>query len=1068
MNGLYTFLLGISCSFIFFTQRCSVQGEESAFDKILEVNERVARLSKHRSVIPLVDMRIPAGVMGRTGQKSSAIRDRTGLWPNGVIPYVIAYNLKNREEHMLVLKNAMKEWENKTCIRFKKRKNEADYVEFYYGDGCNSDVGRIGGRQSTSLGQGCADHGIVVHEIGHLVGFWHEQNRPDRDKFVQIKFSNILRKFRFAFQKYTEYKIDSLGIEYDYESVMHYGPKAFSRNTKDTIVSRNRTIKKFGNNNLSRLDVIQANLLYCNDRKKVEKRYPKFPEDFMWRYDGPSSLFDCINVNEPKENVFYWEDNYICVRKGTRPLRMRWSHRGPIRNMNCVQITEPEKRRQLSWNNNYFCVPEESPLTFKWSFNGRIPGMKCLEWKEPNDYFFRDNYLCAQPSSRVIKVDGGWSDWSLWQRCSVECGGGNQKRTRTCSNPPPKNGGKRCSGMDEERRRCNTQSCPSWPAWPDDFSFTSNNSGKYCTRVYERGDYFEWIYQHFCAEKEGRRNPGLRWSDAGRVPNMKCWKITEPKERQIFWNDNFLCLPKDAPYRFVWSHRGKLPGFNCLPWYVKKGRDGWNDNYLCALPYRPEAKQTVETLGGIVRGRWSSWTSWSECSLDCGGGTQKRDRSCSKSGYNACEGASVEERFCNIKECQPCDEHLWRPNGRFNTPGFPTKYPKKTSCVWTITAPVEKRIRMRFSSFDLPGEGSNCDDDYVIIRDGSKSFSPFLGKYCGSSVPPLINSGTSSLWIKVKTTRSKTNKGFEAEWTTFLKETSTLAPTTIPTTIPTTFGYDCGGILTSNSGRFVSPNFPRLYPPGRTCIWIIRVQPNMTVDLLFRSFSLEFHKSCLYDYVSVRDGSTEASPLLGIHCGTNAPQKMQSFGNSFWIKFRSDSSTAGTGFEAFYMAKPIQLTFRKKTVKACPKGWTEHKEGKEVFCYVIRRTFKNWYDAQKDCRVLGGNLLTLETIKEQSFVINELLLDTYLWLGLTDRAREGVWAWSDKSTKNRFQNWAGGDPDDGGRLRNEDCAVMKPNGKWNDYPCQQLFKYICKKKALVDDGGYIKGFSQAKERNRPE
>lgn len=57
---------------------------------------------------------------------------------------------------------------------------------------CNADVGKRGGMQIISLGEGCLHKSVVIHEIGHVIGFWHEQNRPDRDRYVDIFTDNIM------------------------------------------------------------------------------------------------------------------------------------------------------------------------------------------------------------------------------------------------------------------------------------------------------------------------------------------------------------------------------------------------------------------------------------------------------------------------------------------------------------------------------------------------------------------------------------------------------------------------------------------------------------------------------------------------------------------------------------------------------------------------------------------------------------------------------------------------------------------------------------------------------------
>lgn len=52
-----------------------------------------------------------------------------------------------------------------------------------------------------SLGPGCVHVGIVMHELMHAAGFWHEQSRHDRDFYVTINWRNIKYGKHHNFEK---------------------------------------------------------------------------------------------------------------------------------------------------------------------------------------------------------------------------------------------------------------------------------------------------------------------------------------------------------------------------------------------------------------------------------------------------------------------------------------------------------------------------------------------------------------------------------------------------------------------------------------------------------------------------------------------------------------------------------------------------------------------------------------------------------------------------------------------------------------------------------------------------
>ena len=62
-----------------------------------------------------------------------------------------------------------------------------------------------------------------------LSGFWHEQSRTDRDKFIRVLTQNIKPGMGRNFDKLMPTQIDIMGTPYDACSVMHYGQSAFAR-----------------------------------------------------------------------------------------------------------------------------------------------------------------------------------------------------------------------------------------------------------------------------------------------------------------------------------------------------------------------------------------------------------------------------------------------------------------------------------------------------------------------------------------------------------------------------------------------------------------------------------------------------------------------------------------------------------------------------------------------------------------------------------------------------------------------------------------------------------------------
>lgn len=168
----------------------------------------------------------------REPDRGAAIPERK--WPNGTLYYTFE-GLPEAHRQAALAGIAM--LAGNTQVSFVERTNEPDYVAITYvpKGGCLSPIGRQGGRQQVTLGDGCQAAYIVAHELMHALGIYHEQSRSDRDQYVTIHWDNIPDEEERNFKTFLEMGGGVNLGPYDFASVMHYGPTDFGIDGKTTI-----------------------------------------------------------------------------------------------------------------------------------------------------------------------------------------------------------------------------------------------------------------------------------------------------------------------------------------------------------------------------------------------------------------------------------------------------------------------------------------------------------------------------------------------------------------------------------------------------------------------------------------------------------------------------------------------------------------------------------------------------------------------------------------------------------------------------------------------------------------
>ncbi len=147
-------------------------------------------------------------------------------WPRGVIPYDVS---KLTDEQAAQAKQAMKLWmETGADVQFVPHTTEPEYVYFTGKTDAGNNTPFIGykkgSRQEVNITAFWWKQGpwMPAHELGHVLGFFHEHQRWDRDRHVTVHYEHIKpgREFDYNWVPRTNWIVAT--PTYDYWSIMHY------------------------------------------------------------------------------------------------------------------------------------------------------------------------------------------------------------------------------------------------------------------------------------------------------------------------------------------------------------------------------------------------------------------------------------------------------------------------------------------------------------------------------------------------------------------------------------------------------------------------------------------------------------------------------------------------------------------------------------------------------------------------------------------------------------------------------------------------------------------------------
>lgn len=196
-------------------------------------------------------------------------------WPNAEIPVELSADINGTVYN--TVKKALDVLNSSTILKFVKRTNQKDYVQFVIDTStigaASSLVGWQGGKQLLRIKSNTENSEIVImHELLHVIGIYHEQSRNDRDDYITIFMDKIKEKAKYNFQKESNTTTYS---NYDFCSIMHYDSQAFAKIKGDITIE----VKDKKNTNAVNCLNNYPNKMTADDILGIQKYYgiSRFP-----------------------------------------------------------------------------------------------------------------------------------------------------------------------------------------------------------------------------------------------------------------------------------------------------------------------------------------------------------------------------------------------------------------------------------------------------------------------------------------------------------------------------------------------------------------------------------------------------------------------------------------------------------------------------------------------------------------------------------------------------------------------------------------------------------------------